>query len=250
MAKEGFLSIFPKKKPVIGMLHLKGDTGDEIFERFQRELDIYVQCGVDGVIAETYYGTYSSLERALQYLSRREMPIPYGVNCLNVDAMGFYLAEKYGAQFLQIDSVVGHVKPRDEETVQAFFDTMRPQYRGYVIGGVRFKYQPMLSVHTLEEDLQTAKLRCDGVCVTQDRTGQETSLEKIEEFRRGLGDFPLIVAAGATAGNIRKDFCYADAAIVGSYFKDTYQDTGDVSADHVTEFMSAVEEIRKGEQQC
>lgn len=157
MEKKGFLSIFSKKKPVIGMLHLKGQTRDEIFDRFRKELDIYIRCGVDGVIAETYYGTYSSLEKALQYMDINTLPIPYGVNCLNVDAMGFYLAEKYHAAFLQIDSVVGHVKPRDEETLQAFFDVMRPRYDGYVLGGVRFKYQPVMSVKTLAEDLATAR---------------------------------------------------------------------------------------------
>nr|WP_265340904.1 hypothetical protein [Clostridioides difficile] len=31
----------------------------------------------------------------------------YGVNCLNVDTMGFELATKYNASYIQVDSVVG-----------------------------------------------------------------------------------------------------------------------------------------------
>jgi predicted TIM-barrel enzyme len=36
----------------------------------------------------------------------------------------------------------------------------------------------------------------------------------------------------------------ADAAIVGSTFKDTRKDAGEVSAAHVQEFMAAVDQIR------
>lgn len=245
MNREGFLSIFAKEKPVIGMLHLKGDSKEDIFDRFKKELNTYVECGVDGVILETYFGTYPSLEKALQYIETCDISIPYGVNCLNVDTMGFYLAEKYHAKFLQLDSVVGHVKPRDEETLQAYFDYMRPKYKGYVIGGVRFKYQPLRSDRPLSEDLSIAMTRCDGICVTQERTGQETSIEKIKEFKESIGDFPLIVAAGVTPENVKESFKYADAAIVGSYFKDTYTDNGELCADHIKKLMESVDEIRR-----
>lgn len=245
MTREGFLSIFKNEKPVIGMLHLKGNSKEDIFSRFKNELETYIDCGVDGVIAETYFGTYSSLVQALEYIEESNIPVPYGVNCLNIDTMGFYLAEKYHAGFLQLDSVVGHVKPRDEETLQAYFDYMRPQYHGYVLGGVRFKYQPLLSEHSLKEDLVTAKGRCDGICVTQDRTGQETSISKIKEFREDLGQFPLIVAAGVTPENISESFKYADAAIVGSYFKDTYKDDGEICPVHIRTLMHSAEQIRR-----
>jgi predicted TIM-barrel enzyme len=36
----------------------------------------------------------------------------------------------------------------------------------------------------------------------------------------------------------------ADAAIVGSTFKDTRKDSGEVSAAHVQEFMAAVDQLR------
>lgn len=243
MNDKNFLNLFHNKKPIIGMLHLKGSDDQDIFERFKKEVEIYESAGIDAVIAETYYGTYHNLVEALEYLQRSNIKIPYGVNCLNVDHMGFYLAKKYQATFIQVDSVVGHVKPRDEETLQAFFDLEREDYDGYLLGGVRFKYQPMLSENTLEEDLKIAKKRCDGICVTQDKTGQETSLEKIKEFRKYLGDFPLIVAAGATPENIKESLKIADGAIIGSYFKDNYTDNGDVCKEHVQEIVDIVREM-------
>lgn len=244
---NGFLSLFKERKPIMAMLHLKGEDDGTVMERLKREVDLYVNGGVDAVIVEDYFGTYTSMVKALEYVQQAGLPIPYGVNCLNIDAMGFELAIEYGASFVQLDSVVGHVQPRDEVALAAFLSLYRSRFAGKVLGGVRFKYQPVLSKNTVEEDLEIAKGRCDAVCVTQDATGQETSMDKIEQFRAGLGDFPLIVGAGVTPENAHKSLAVADGAIVGSYFKDTYKDNGEVSAEHIAALMAAVREIRAQE---
>lgn len=245
MSQNGsILSLFAKPKPIIGMLHLKGEEDGTVMERLKREIDLYVENGVDGVIVEGYFGTYPSMVKGLEYVREAKLPIPYGVNCLHVDAMGFELAMDYDAAFLQLDSVIGHLKPRDEASEAAFLDLYRSRYQGKVMGGVRFKYMPVKSANTVEEDLVIAKDRCDAVCVTQDATGQETSIDKIRQFRGALGDFPLFVAAGLTPENVASSFAYADGAIAGSYFKDTYKDTGDVCAEHVRAMMDAVNAVR------
>ena len=135
MVQEGgILSLFSKPKPIIGMLHLKGEADGTVMERLKREVDICVSNGVDGVIVETYFGTYPSMVEALDYVRDAKLPIPYGVNCLHVDAMGFELAMEYDAAFLQLDSVVGHLKPRDEASGAAFLDLYRSRYHGKVLG--------------------------------------------------------------------------------------------------------------------
>ena len=88
--------------------------------------------------------------------------------------------------------------------------------------------------------------RCDAIAVSQDETGQETSMEKIMEFRNTIGDFPLIVGAGMTAENCAKQLTIADGAIVGSYFKDTHIATGIVYENHVKKLISAREALLKG----
>lgn len=243
--KNGILSLFPEKKPILGMIHLKGDSDAEIFERAKKEIRLLEEGGVDGIMLENYYGNYYHLEKILDYAAQGNLNVPYGLNCLNVDAMGFDLAAKYDAKFLQVDSVVGHVKPRDEATLEVFFDTYRKKTSAYLIGGVRFKYQPVLSENTLEEDLKIGMRRCDAIAVTENATGQETSMEKIEAFRAGIGDFPLVIAAGMTKENAAKQLRVGDMAIVGSYFKDNYQDIGDVCKEHVVDLMNIVKQIRE-----
>lgn len=239
-----FLGLFKNEKPILAMLHLKGTSDEDIVTRFKKEIDIFVENGVDCIIIENYFGTYRHMEMALEYVQSLHLDIPYGVNCLNVDPMGFELAGKYGASFVQLDSVVGHVKARDEDTLDAFFKLYRERYNVMVLGGVRFKYQPVLSEKSVEEDLQIAMTRCDAICVTQDATGQETSLDKIIQFRNAIGDFPLIVGAGVTPENMEKQFAYADGAIVGSYFKDNYKDAGEVSGEHVRNIIDAAKKVR------
>ncbi|ALS02755.1 hypothetical protein ATZ33_15625 [Enterococcus silesiacus] len=242
--KDEFLALFSERKPIIGVIHLKGVTDEEVLERAKREIDIYVENDVDGILMENYYGNYEQLEVAIQYIKSLGLTIPIGVNVLNVDSLGFYLANKYDLDFMQIDSVVGHVKPRDEVSLKAFFDLYRSTCKAKLIGGVRFKYQPMLSEKTVEEDLQLATERCDAIAVTENATGEETSMAKIKLFRKELPDFPLIVAAGVTTENAKEQLEICDAAIVGSYFKDTRKDTGDVSAEHVADFMHVIKELR------
>lgn len=242
---KGILSVFKNKKPIIAMVHLKGDTSEEIFDRAKEEIRIFEENGVDGIMLENYYGNYYDLERILEYVSTSNLSIPYGVNCLNVDAMGFELATRFNASYVQVDSVVGHVKPRDEATLEEFFKLYRGKCPAYLIGGVRFKYQPVLSEKTVEEDLQIGMTRCDAIAVTENATGEETSMEKIELFRKNLGDFPLVIAAGVTLENAKKQLEIGDLAIVGSYFKDTFKDTGDVSADHVKTFMDEIKKMRE-----
>ncbi|MBP1040932.1 membrane biogenesis protein [Vagococcus sp. BWB3-3] len=246
MEKKTFLDVFKTKKPIIAMIHLKGDSEEEIQERAKKEIAIYAEEGVDCIMMENYYGDYVQLEKAIQYIVSLKLGIPIGVNCLNLDAMGFYLANKYELDIVQVDSVVGHVKPRDEATLQAFFDLERSQSKACLIGGVRFKYQPELSEKSLAEDLAIAKTRCDAVAVTQNATGEETSMAKIQDFREALGAFPLVVAAGVTDENVLAQLAICDAAIVGSCFKDTKKDTGDVSRENVRQFMTLVKQYREG----
>jgi len=55
-----------------------------------------------------------------------------------------------------------------------------------------------------------------------------------------VGDFPLVVAAGMTKKTVKEKLSIGDAVIVGSTFKDTRKNTGDVLDAHVAEFMDEV----------
>ena len=235
-----FLELFNQPKPILAMLHLKGDSPEDRLTRVLAEADIYAKCGVDAMIVEDYFGDVTDVERALDQLSNERPGYMLGVNVLDDFPKSYQLARDYGLKFMQVDSIAGHLTPDVEVDYLSMVDTFRKDGKVAVIGGVRFKYQPHLSNRSLEEDLQIGIQHCDAIAVTGTGTGVETDTEKISRFREIVGDFPLIVAAGMTQDTIQEKLTIGDAAIVGSTFKDTRKDTGDVSEENVRKFMDEV----------
>jgi uncharacterized protein len=235
-----FLEIFKTAKPVMAMLHLKGDHPEDKLKQAIFEADIYAEYGVDAMIVEDYYGDETDVEKVLEYLSKNRPQYILGVNVLDNFAKSYELALQYNAKFMQVDSICGHLEPSDEKAYFEMIDGYRKYQKIAVIGGVRFKYQPYLSKRSLKEDLEIGMRHCDAIAVTGSGTGCDTDTGKITRFREIIGAFPLVVAAGMTKETIKEKLSIGDAAIVGSTFKDTRKDTGDVLAAHVEEFMDEV----------
>lgn len=244
--RRNFLSIFNSTKPVIGMLHLKGNTEIEAIKRAYQEAEIMIDNNVDAVIVENYFGTPEYLKAVLSDFKRNRVQFTYGVNLLNDDEANFKAAIAFDAAFLQLDSVAGHLSLEDDLVFGRFMEKWRREYRGVVIGGVRFKYQPYLSGRSLEKDLMIGMSRCDAIAVTGLGTGMPTEISKIKEFRSIIKDFPLLVTAGVTSDSCAQQLKFADGAIVGSFFKDSCKADGDVCKEHVNALMAVVEAVRKG----
>ena len=248
MKKNIFLSLFKHPKPIIGMVHLYGDTPEERLAIAQKEIDIMINHGIDAVLVENYFDrSLDGVTAVLRYLYKKKNRPIFGINILGDYEEAFNLASLFDADFIQIDSVAGHLPTEIVNRDEQFGDQLN-EYRSLtdipVLGGVRFKYQKVLSERTLSDDLRVGMKRCDGIVVTGDRTGQQTAIQKITLFRNTIGEFPLILGAGLTAENCHESMSICDAAIVGSYIKDTHRDMGIVSADHVKKLMKEVNKIR------
>ncbi len=242
-------NIFPVCKPVIGMLHLNGNSPREVHDLAKREIEQMYSNGVDAVLAENYFGTADDAAWALDYLHRQYSGCLYGVNILGSDEMSFSLATEYDAKFIQIDSVCGHLEPGRDEIFAARLQGLRRKYPVFVLGGVRFKYQPVKSGRTVEEDLSLGKERCNAVVVTGSGTGKKTDIKKIKLFRDALGDYPLFVGAGMTEETCREQLAVADGAIVGTWFKENGRTSSPVDPERVRQFMNIVKQVRESQQQ-
>ncbi len=235
-----FYDLLGNKKAVIAMLHLKGHDLEDRLARAKREIDIYYRNGVDAVLVENYFGSESDCEWVLEYLQKYHSDKIYGVNILGNTPLAFELANQYGAKFIQIDSVSGHLTPTYEKSFEVQLNKLRSSSEALVFGGVRFKYQPVLSGRTVAEDLQIGQTRCDAVVVTGDGTGLMTPEEKIAQFREELGEFPLITGAGITLDTIQDTLKLCDGVIVGSWFKGRHRANYDVEEKYVKQLMRAV----------
>ncbi len=231
-----YKELFGSEKPVFGMIHLGCFEGGSLLETAQREIEIYLENGICPLI-ENYFGSTGDCEEVLAWIHQEHPDAVYGINVLGDYVAAFNLAKKYGAKFVQIDSVCGHLEPDMDEVFAENLKACRKICDVMLLGGVRFKYQSVRSGRTVEEDLKLGAQRCDAIVCTGAGTGLETPLKKVEYFKRTLGDFPVVVGAGVTVEAAGITAEKSDGAIVGSWFKKNHQDCNPVMRRYVEQFM-------------
>lgn len=239
-----FKELFGDAKPVMGMIHLNTCLGEDVLTVAKREIEIYFENSIYPLV-ENYFGSASDCEKVLAWLHAEHPDRVYGVNVLGDTPKAFELAARYGARFVQVDSVCGHLPADRDEEFACRLASLRREADVVLLGGVRFKYQPVKSGRTLAEDLRLGAERCDAVVCTGEGTGLATPLEKVACFRETLGDFPVMVGAGVTAATAAATAAAADGVIVGSWLKRYHRDKGSVAPLYVKEFMAA---FRRGDQ--
>ncbi len=231
-----YQDLFGDKKPVFGMVHLGAFDGETVLETAKREIEIYLEKGIYPLI-ENYFGSAEDCEEVLEWMQQTHPDAVYGLNILGHYRTAFKLATKYGAKFVQIDSVCGHLKPSMEKEYVEALQEARQMCDVVLLGGVRFKYQPVLSERSLEEDLLLGMKRCDAIVCTGEGTGLTTPLEKIENFKAVVGNFPVVVGAGITLKTAAITATKSDGAIVGSWFKKDHDAYNPLQKEYVEQFM-------------
>lgn len=232
-----FTELFQNQKPLIGMIHTNSTNTCTTLELAMREIEIYLKHGIYPLI-ENYFGSSVDCEEVLAWMQKEHPNTIYGVNILGDYRKAFLLAKQYGAKFIQIDSVCGHLKPKEDEVYAKQLEMLRQETDVVLLGGVRFKYQAVRSGRSVEEDLRLGMERCDAIVCTGEGTGQPTPFDKVQEFKAVLGDFPVIVGAGVTLDTIQETFRLGDGAIVGSWFKDGHHDFGNVNEEYVKQITN------------
>ena len=235
--------LFGVEKPIIGMIHLAG--GKEAIKRGLEELMIYQEEGIDGAIIEDYHGSSEDVYRTLKESDSLGLKIVRGINLLKDDpSRAFKLAKCFGGRFVQLDSV----QTKDLHLIR--YERLRKEYSDIaVFGGIGFKYTKPTG-NPLEQDLEEGKSRCDVIVTTGKETGKETPIQKLRDYRKVLGNFPLGAGAGVNKYNVYEQMKIVDIAIVGSSFKPKTKEmpNGDTSLPVermlVKEFMHVVKDLR------
>ncbi len=235
--------LFPLGKPVIGMIHLAGSNPNEKLNRALEEMAIFEEEGVAGAIVENYHGTQADIERLFNHMreQKRGTRLVLGVNLLSNPCYGLKLVRKYQIiKFVQFDNLQDNFHDLPE------YLAMRAlaEYKNIpVFGGIRFKYTASTG-KTLKRDVRDGMSRCEAIVTTGEGAGIETPIDKLKEFKKIMGDYPLIVGAGVTATNVYDQLSIADGAIVGSYFKNGNTENP-VDKERVRELASQHPDLRK-----
>ncbi len=219
--ESNFYDVFPRKKVLIGMLYLSGNSHSEKIERAVEEAGIYNEEGFDGAIVEDYHGDLQDVISALDILQKQNLPLIIGVNVLRDPYLAFGLAGKYGAKFVQFDTIQASSSnsANNHRFNEKMYFSLKERYPHIcILGGVRFKYVPPTG-KSLADDLCDGMYKADAIVTTGEGTGIETPIQKLRDFRKVMETFPLIVGAGINDRNVKEQMEICEGAIVGSYIK-------------------------------
>ena len=257
MAESLFLEIFPKKKPIIGMVHiLSGELRGQIDQALE-DADRLQEGGVDGLLVENYgcgyfyynYATNEMKNRLIEIARavKKNSKIPVGVNVLPNDYWAaFEITRLSDGVFIQMDHITGDFE--DCESVDSKnFSVNRKKYEKIaVFGGVHPKYYRLANpACSLAVCAKKAALLADAVVITGQFTGGSADISDLNVAREAIGDHPLIVGSGLTPENVGMQLMVADGAIVGTAFKrNGVRPGGQIDIDLVSRLMDGVEKLR------
>lgn len=211
-----------------------------------KEINIFLEEGVDGVILENYFGSTKTIIETLNLIPDI-IDLKIGINILpNEYDEAFKLAGIHNLDFIQLDYIAGRYQTavKGACTEVDFYDYMISSKQCsadvHVMGGVWPKYYQPVKDSDLKEDLDTAKLLANSIVVTGEGTGKETPIDKIKKFRSLIGNHPLIAASGVNEFNIEETMEYCDGVIIGSSFKHNGQAHGFVDRYRVRNIVKKV----------
>lgn len=266
-------TVFERKKPVIGMVHLRPLPGSPLYDKeagMKKILETAVEeakmleaAGVDGVQVENMWDIPYLPERDIDsetiaalavgiYEVQKSVSIPVGAEChMNGGNIAMSCAVAAGAKWIRvfewcnafvsqsgfIDAIGGKVarKRRDlgAEHVLALCDVNVKHGSHYIIHDRSVKEQAM--------DIEAQD--GDAVIVTGFDTGMPPTVERVLECKKAVS-LPVLLGSGISNTNISELLAVADGAIVGSWFKEGGNWKNPVSFERTKEFMMEVEKLR------
>lgn len=243
------IELFGVTKALIGMVHVgalpgtpasDGRSVAKIAKAAAAEAKQLISGGFDGVIIENMHDApYLKREvgpeivagmtaAAIEVRSAIGDEIPLGVQVLaGANRAALSVAHASGAGFIRAEGFV-YAAIADEGLLDTADAGPLLRYRA-AIGANNVKIlcdiKKKHSSHAITADIDLAEtaraaefFRADGVIVTGTATGRPTKVDDVRTVRTATS-LPLAIGSGTTPENIREMFEYADAVIVGSWYK-------------------------------
>ena len=259
-------------KPIIGMIHALPTAGspkgyvcniDELYEHGIREAKTLMDGGVDALLIENAgdvpflkpekIGLETiALMSVLGSKIVKEVNIPVGFNIVaNAALASLACAKASGAQFVRVNQWANAYIANEGFVEGAAADALR--YRNQIdakdvliFADVHVKHgsHAIVSDRSVAEQARdVAFFNADVVIATGTRTGHQTSVEEIQEIKKG-SNLSTIVGSGLTAENAKEILTVADGAIVGVSLKDSGNMSGNTDINKVKHLMDIVGKLR------
>ena len=268
-------SMFGVRKPIIAMLHLDALPGDPRFRRGTSiqeiaahagaDLEALQNGGVDGVLFSNefslpYQRTMDMVTpAAMAYVIgalRSELRVPFGVDAISDGGATLELAAAVGADFVR--GTFSGVYVGDGGLYNNDFAALMRRKAALPLDGLKMLYfinpesDRNLDLRPLQEIAASTifKVHPDGLCISANAAGQDVDEELIATVKRRNPEVAVLCNTGCRPDTIIRKLRVADAAVVGTYFKQGGKLENErlenvrVDAARVRMFMDVVREFR------
>lgn len=268
---DSLADLFDVDKPIIGMVHLwplpgapgyEGYGMDTILDHAQRDAEMLLEGGVDGLIVENmwdlpyYVGTDVQLESITSQavIARKivEMvDVPVGVNVIhNGWQAELAIAVAAGLDFIRVCILTGARLWDTGDLDQGAAANLLRRRKELGMEGVKLfadvdkKHSVPFPGLDLETHIEwTEFYRADALIVSGRMTGDAPSLDKVRRAKE-LATRPILMGSGTRTENITDFLQYADGAIVGSSLKVDGVAENPVDVERVRRYMAKVRAVR------
>ena len=230
-----------------------------IVEKAVEEASVYLACGLGGILIENMHDTpYLNRSAGPEIVAcmtavassiRKMTNLPLGIQILagaNQQALAVALAS--GLDFIRAEGFVfGHLAD------EGYMDSCAGELMRYrkIIGAesiaIFTDVKKKHASHQISADINLADtiraaefFASDGIIVTGNATGHEPDLGEAEQAYQAT-TLPVLIGSGISVSNIDKFWHYADAFVVGSYFKVDGNWQNPVDKNRVMQLMEQVQ---------
>lgn len=265
-------TLFPVKKPVIGVIHLdplpgapryQGEKVSAIYAKAAADARTLADGGIDGIIVENasdlpfsrpeHIGpeTVAALTAACLEVGAA-VSIPIGITCVANGAIpALAIAKATGARWVRVNQWVNAYVANEGFLNGPAPEAMR--YRSHIEARdvaifadvhVKFGAHAVTADRSIAEQATDAEwFDADVLIATGTRTGSPTEPREVEEVRNGT-NLPVIVGSGLAPEQVPELFAVADGAIVGQWLKQDGRWWNAVDPRRVEAMMTAVAKAR------
>ena len=250
--------LWHKDKVIIGMLHLDalpgdprysaGDSLDTIIEHARMDLKALINGGVDAVLISNEFSfpyqrkmdfvTVACMARIIGEI-KKDITVPFGVDAISDGAATLELARAVDADFCR-----------------GTFSGVYVGDGGFYNNDISKLLRRKTELHLSDINLDTRELAeiakstvfktgADGLCISASAAGQDVNETLIRSVKDACPNIAVLANTGCRPDTIESKLKYADAAVVGTYFKKGGK-LQDDDVNRVKEFMGVVDQFRKG----
>ncbi len=273
--KKPLDAIFSVSKPIIPTLHLlslpgapyyDGGSMEHILEYTMHEVEILLECGVDGFIVENHgdipfikperfpYETVAAMTYVGAEVAKaaKKHGLGLGVNCLaNAAIPALSIAKAIDADFVRVNQFVNAYVANEGFVEGLAGDILR--YRKHIdaesiaiFSDVHVKHgsHAIVADRAVSEQAKDALFFASDVLVcTGNRTGDAPSNDEMKAIKINP-DVPVVVGSGITIDNVDRILNIVDGGIIASYFKKDCVWYNAVEKDRTMRFMDKVRALR------